>query len=146
MRIHTRTSVRVAFVAVCSILFGTFASADATRPMKGNFSSTGLTFTGNYAHMGLITGQITSVTFISPTAAIVTSTATAADGDELHATSVLTITGANPGSGNLTFVQVLDFTGGTGRFAGATGQVTANGEVSPDFASGFGAFEGWIRY
>ena len=141
----TRASVRVALVVAAALLLATSVPADQSRPMRGSFTGSGFTFTGNYSHMGLITGEVTS--FIpTATGGLLTSIAVAADGDELHASSELTITGVNPSTGMLTFVQVLDFTGGTGRFEGATGQVEATGEVAADQSSFFGEFTGWIDY
>jgi hypothetical protein len=145
MMVYKNSLIRLVLVAACILVLGTFAAADQTRPMTGSFAGSGFTFTGQYAHMGSITGEITSFT-PTATGAIITSTAIAANGDEVTASSVLTITGVDPVTGLLTFVQELDFTGGTGRFADVTGHVQAIGEVTSDLSSYSGELTGWIRY
>jgi hypothetical protein len=76
------------------------------------------------------------------------STYIAANGDEIHTSFAGTPT-SPPGSTDVTFVGEETYTGGTGRFAGASGRAAATGSatLAPD-QSGVGAYQvdGWITY
>ena len=71
-----------------------------------------------------------------------TLTTTAANGDEITATFVMTFPAPVPGAPN-EFVVDLTIVGGTGRFAGVTGFATGQGTTIPP---GRGAWElsGWM--
>jgi hypothetical protein len=75
--------------------------------------------TGNATHLGRFT--VTADWTISPAGGIGTSTWTAANGDEFHTT--FTRTGA-PAPPTITFTEIHTITGGTGRFANASGAFT----------------------
>ena len=146
MKAYRRLTSAVVLATICVLSPRLTASAAGPqpRPLEASFTGGGLAFTGNATHLGLMTGHVTSVT-LTPTGAILTGTWVAANGDEVFNSSVLTVTGVTP-AGALTYIQTIDITGGTGRFAGATGHVIANGETAPDFSWYSGDAAGWIRY
>lgn len=123
---------------------GVEASSSA-RPLKGEFSGSGLSFQGQLTHLGKFTGQITSFT-PSPTGGTTTAVWTAANGDTVHVTSLFTVTGPGTTPGYVAFHQAITINGGTGRFAGATGSAIAMGETTLDFSDYFGAINGTIGY
>jgi hypothetical protein len=69
---------------------------------------------------------------------------TAANGDELHGVGV----GANSpgGPGRVNFTATMTFTGGTGRFANATGEARVVGVANLVTRSSSMALEGWVSY
>jgi hypothetical protein len=71
-------------------------------------------------------------------------TLTAANGDELHVTHVGTSAPAGPGL--VSFVAQMTITGGTGRFAGATGTVRATGLANLATRTTTTTFDGTISY
>lgn len=71
-------------------------------------------------------------------------TLTAANGDVLHA--VHTGTSSPAGAGLVSFQATLTFTGGTGRFAGATGEAKAEGVANPVERTATMQLEGVIVY
>ena len=93
-------------------------------------------------HLGRVTGRADQiVTFTGPTTAVAsnTTTYTAANGDQLHATW----SGTSVSEGPLVkFSGPETYTGGTGRFTGASGSAWISGSASlnPDF-SGAGEFK-----
>lgn len=72
------------------------------------------------------------------------ATFTAANGDVLRATGAGTNALVGPGRGR--FTATLTFVGGTGRFAGATGTATAEGETDLVARRASLTIEGWVRY
>jgi hypothetical protein len=99
--------------------------------------------TGNAAHLGLFTFASTAVVDFAANLGVATWTFTAANGDTLTATA---IGSADPPATPpiLHVVEMAKITGGTGRFAGATGSFIM--ERHFNFATGttFGTFEGTI--
>ncbi len=71
-------------------------------------------------------------------------TFTAANGDELYATHAGTSMPGPPGRVN--FSATLTFTGGTGRFKGATGQASARGEANMATGTSTYTLGGSVRY
>jgi hypothetical protein len=71
-------------------------------------------------------------------------TLTAANGDELHVTHVGTSAPAGPGL--VSFVAQMTITGGTGRFAGATGTARAIGLANIATRTTTATFDGTISY
>ncbi len=99
--------------------------------------------TGNASHLGRFTFRSTALVDFAANKGLATWTFTAANGDTLTATA----TGhAEPPATPpiLQVVETAEITGGTGRFAGATGSFTM--ERHYDIAAGttFGTFEGTI--
>ena len=115
---------------------GALGKAGGTdRPIKGNVSGTTvldlgtLTFvsdtTGTLSHLGTTTTHFEAT--LTPTGPSTFTVAgsfvtVAANGDQLFAT--FTGSGTLDASGNATGTATSTFTGGTGRFAGASGTVT----------------------
>jgi hypothetical protein len=72
------------------------------------------------------------------------STLTAANGDALTHTTTGVVAPAGPA--DVSFTGPLTFTGGTGRFAGASGSATFNGTASLATNTGAFSFEGTVAY
>lgn len=111
------------------------------------------TGTGTAEHMGKVTWSSTEVANFcvdpsNPTTAAVTGTMviTAANGDQVTQSYTTTVN-ADFGAGTLTATGSYQVTGGTGRFAGATGGGTVNvsGSLAPPFGVS-GTFAGGIAY
>jgi hypothetical protein len=142
----TRTAIGLVGLTLAT-LSPAVASADAggtDRPMKGTISgivtltATTGSFegggTGQNSHLGSFTahqkGSITPPT--TPNGAYTgnsTWSIVAADGDTLTGTATLTVEG--PPAGTHTTTQISTITGGTGRFADATGTFTTVYHVTP---------------
>ena len=73
-----------------------------------------------------------------------TRTLTAANGDQLFMTAVGTSAPSGPGTRSIS--ATLTVTGGTGRFAGARGEVHATGTANLITSTTASEFEGWITY
>jgi hypothetical protein len=140
------------------------ASADSARPMHGRVTlalvqaeprcgsdalTLGFTGVGNAAHLGSISGSASNCTEFSLTTEAVdiwdgVATFVAADGSTLSTAYV----GAQqaPVAGIASAESTHTVLGGTGRFAGAAGVWTLQGEV--DFGAGTftGSLSGWISY
>jgi hypothetical protein len=115
---------------------GALAAAKGTdRPLKGTTTGS-LTvslpsgaatssFTGNFSHLGATAGgDVATITLTSPTTFTYTGTDTlvAANGDEVFST--FTGSGAFTSATTIESTQVNTITGGTGRFADASGTFT----------------------
>lgn len=107
--------------------------------------------TGLAVHLGAITwSSAESVDFCSsaPDADVVGEfTLTAADGDQLFG-SYVTLAHPDFAAGVITFSGTWEITGGTGRFANATGEGTlsGNGSLAPPPSPVAATFEGTITY
>lgn len=145
MKTHKHLIARAAVVAVFCVAVGSIGVAAKPKPLKGRFSGSGFTFSGQLTHLGRFTGEITSFT-PTPTGGDTTATWTAANGDQVFVSTVFTVTGFNPSTGFFTFSQAITIVGGNGRFAGATGSATAVGETAGDFSSYSGNINGSIDY
>ena len=140
-------------LCVCAVLPSASGvrAADADRPMGGSCATT-FVFTNNqgavhiegichFLHLGLTTVVAEqTVTPTGPTTLLITNTAisTAANGDELYSSFVGTGT---IGPSGVTFSGTETFSGGTGRFIGASGSATVTGTAtftSPE--AGIGQF------
>ena len=71
-------------------------------------------------------------------------TLTAANGDEVHLTTVGT--SAPSGPGLVSFTATFTIVGGTGRFANATGQGVAEGTANLITSKSSVALDGWVAY
>lgn len=147
---------------------GTAVSGEraASLPFRGSFDLTSsaavncpptcppttLTITGrqngNGTHLGNFTAHTIDIVNMPTTQATGTLSLTAANGDQLFATTA----GAEdqfipPNVSHVT--QTATITGGTGRFAGATGTFTVEHTSTIDFAAGTaigsGSFDGYIN-
>jgi hypothetical protein len=88
------------------------------------------------AHLGLTAGSSLEIATLSATGStfVTTVTYTAANGDQLF--TVQTGTTTPPANGVITFTFTETVTGGTGRFADASGSFSAAGAVSPATRTG----------
>jgi len=159
-----------ALLLSCTALTSTavIGHADSNaRPLTGSFASVSpcstpcFSFAGQLSHLGSFTGQITGFSLpggTSPSCPVVppptpgveagctTATWTAANGDTVTDYTIFYITGFDAGTGMFTFSQAIQITGGTGRFAGATGSATATGETTGTFSQYYGTINGTIGY
>jgi hypothetical protein len=103
--------------------------------------------TGNVSHLGNCTGRVVDhldLTFFpSPLGFVDDFTLTAANGDTITGvgTGKLVLNGA---TGFYDFTEAIVITGGTGRFAGATGSATAVGQADPTSGLTHESLEGTI--
>ena len=145
----------LALVATTALLASAAVSATAAEtPFKGtvNAVETGTIVGptrllvrdggGTATHLGKYTEHITMQINLPTRHSMGAATFTAANGDTLTAT----VEGqATPGSpGMLSIVEVYTITGGTGRFAGATGTFTLESTANQATGVSSGAFSGVI--
>lgn len=90
-------------------------------PLKGYFAGAGADFSGNFTHLGRFQGVVD----------LATSTAvwTAANGDTVTNQTTAFVLVEEVAPGVFRYEQTLVITGGTGRFANATGSATATGLI-----------------
>lgn len=125
---HTLYRCLLAFTLISFCVMGSISLSAAPVhagdfvPLKGRFAGTGADFSGNFTHIGKFQGV----------ADLVASTAvwTAANGDTItnQTTAFDLIEEVTPGV--FRYEQTLVITGGTGRFANATGSATATGLIN----------------
>jgi hypothetical protein len=132
-------ALAVAFLSVAPA----FGSAKGTdRPFKGSGSGTGaIGFVGGVpanatidattqaSHLGFATVHVVNV-FTGPTTATSTGTFVAANGDTVTESGTITSVAVNPTT--ITSTAVYTITGGTGRFAGASGAETTTATTTLD--------------
>ena len=120
-----------------------FGAANGTdRPFTGSGSGTGviglvggvpagstIDGTENASHLGLATFHTVNV-FTGPTTTNTTATLVAANGDTVTESGTSTSVLVNPTT--FAFTAVYTTTGGTGRFAGASGSQTLTGTATLD--------------
>lgn len=151
---RSRASSCAFVVCVCALLVSSprLRAGAEDRPMAATCDTT-FAFTGptsaqvlgtcQFRHLGLTTAVADqTIIFTGPTTLSITNTVvyTAANGDELHSSFAGTGT---IGPAGVTFVGVETFSGGTGRFAHASGSMVDRGTAafsSP--ATGVGQFTG----
>jgi hypothetical protein len=114
--------------------------AQVTTPPVVRLITTG---TCHYSHLGLT--RVDGVQLVNPIlgTSFTEVTYTAANGDLLLATNSGTFTPSS--SPTFSTVGVTTITGGTGRFAGATGRMDVEGTVNTAGVSVF-SYDGWIAY
>jgi hypothetical protein len=97
------------------------------------------------AHLGLSAfHSVKEINFIAGTQTTTDASFTAANGDVLRA--VGTGTSAPAGPGQIGFSATLTFTGGTGRFADAHGEVAVSGVATLATTSAVLEMTGWLSY
>ena len=145
----------LALVATTALLASAAVSATAAEtPFKGtvNAVETGTTVGptrflvrdggGTATHLGKYTEHITMQINLPTRHSMGAATFTAANGDTLTATVEGQATPASPGV--LSIVEVYTITGGTGRFAGATGTFTLESTANQATGVSSGTFSGVI--
>jgi len=145
----------LALVATTALLASAAVSATAAEtPFKGTVSAveTGTTVGptrflvrdggGTATHLGKYTEHITMQINLPTRHSIGAATFTAANGDTLTATVEGQATPTSPGE--LSIVEVYTITGGTGRFAGATGTFTLESTANQATGVSSGTFSGVI--
>ncbi len=127
---HGRALWLATFCLVSSLIAPGLAAGQEFVPLRGSFEGAGTTFAGNFTQLGGFDGVIDPATF--------TAVWTAPNGDTVtnQTTSFILIDPVSPGV--FTYEQTLVLTGGTGRFANATGGAIVRGVI--DFNTG--AFDG----
>ena len=147
-----------ALVAACAVsLASTAVSAVAAEtPFKGTVSAveTGTTVfpirtttregTGTATYLGRYTEHVTETINVLAMSSTGAATFTAANGDTLSASEVGHATRIGPTM--LSIVEVYTVTGGTGRFAGATGTFTLEATVEQTTGVSTGTFSGAIDH
>ena len=122
---------------------GRLEGAATITPLTPPFLSVSLEGTGNATHLGRFTVEIPHVVNTTNMTTTGTYEFTAANGDTLTAGFIgqasLTAT-----AGVLSVVETATITGGTGRFAGATGSFTVERLVNQVTGLTSGAFEGTV--
>ncbi len=160
-----RTTKRIAIILalLAGLALTTPAAAATARPMSGSFTGSvffaeprcgdlltvGFAGTGHATHLGRMTGGAPNCTTFDlgqAGAPVLDGVATfiAADGSAITVSYV----GAQqaPVNGIATYANTATVTGGTGRFADASGSWTISGEI--DFTTGTisGSLTGWLAY
>ena len=100
--------------------------------------------TGTATHLGKYTEHVTLQVNVLTGSSTGASTFTAANGDTLTASITGQSTPTSPGV--LSIVEVYTITGGTGRFAGATGTITLESTLNLTTEDSSGTFNGVIDY
>jgi hypothetical protein len=100
--------------------------------------------TGTATYLGRYTVHVTLQVNVLTLAATGTATFTAANGDTLFASVAGQATRTSPTT--LSIVEVYTITGGTGRFADATGSFTLNSTLDQTTGASSGAFSGAIDH
>jgi hypothetical protein len=153
-----RHSLFVGLVAAFSILLSSVAASAvaAETPFKGTVRAveTGQTVfpirtitregTGTATHLGRYTEHVTAQINVLTMSATGAATFTAANGDTLLASVVGQATRIGPTT--LSIVEVYTITGGTGRFADATGSFTLESTVDQTTGASSGTFSGAIDH
>ena len=146
----------LALVATTALLSVAVSATAAETPFKGtvNAVETGTVVgptrflvregTGTATYLGQYTEHITMQIDLPTRHSMGAATFTAASGDTLTATVDGQATPASPGV--LSIVEVYTVTGGTGRFADATGSFTLHSTVDTTTGVSSGTFSGAIDH
>ena len=154
----TRHPLLVGLIAAFAVSLASFAvnAVAAETPFKGtvNAVETGTTVfptrfleregTGTATYLGSYTEHVTEVINLPTLSATGTATFTAANGDTLLATVAGQATRTSPTT--LSIVEVYTITGGTGRFADATGSFTLKSTLDQVTGVSSGKFSGAIDH
>jgi hypothetical protein len=156
MKIRHRLFVGLVAAFAVSLASVAVSAAAAETPFKGTvnavetsqvvFPTASVTRDGGgtATHLGKYTEHLTLQINIPTLHGIGAATFTAANGDVLTATVDGQATPASPGV--LSIVEVYTITGGTGRFAGATGTFTLENVLNQATGVSSGTFRGAIDY
>jgi hypothetical protein len=156
MRIRRPLFLAVVVVTAISLASIAVSAVAAQTPFKGTVSAveTGtIVFptrflaregSGNATYLGRYTEHITMVINIPTLSSTGAATFTAANGDDLLATVAGQAMRTSPTT--LSIVEVYTITGGTGRFADATGSFTLRSNVDQVTGVSAGTFSGAIDH
>jgi hypothetical protein len=156
MKIRLRLFVGLVAAFAVSLASVAVSAVAAETPFKGTVSAveTGTVVPptrflereggGTATYLGKYTEHITMQINLPTRHSMGAATFTAANGDTLTATVEGQATPASPGV--LSIVEVYSITGGTGRFADATGSFTLNSTVDQVTGVSSGAFSGAIDH
>ena len=153
-----RRSLLVGLVAAFTVSLASIAvsAAAAETPFKGtvNAVETGTVVpptrfldrqgTGTATYLGRYTEHVTMVINLPTLSSTGVATFTAANGDTLLATVAGQATRTSPTT--LSIVEVYTVTGGTGRFADATGSFTLKSNLDQTTGASSGVFSGSIDH
>lgn len=146
----------VGLVAAFAVSLASVSAVAAETPFKGkvNAVETGTVVfptrfldrggTGTATHLGRYTEQVTMVINIPTLSSTGVAAFTAANGDTLLATVVGQATRTSPTT--LSIVEVYTITGGTGRFADASGSFTLKSTLDQTTGISSGTFSGAIDH
>jgi hypothetical protein len=122
-------------------LRGQFDGTVTVTPLDPPFGQVNVSATGQATHLGRFAIEIPHVVNFATSTATGTMTLTAANGDTLTAS----FTGQAQVAGSLvTIVETATVTGGTGRFADATGSFTVNRLFDRSAGTTHGTLDGTI--
>ncbi len=143
------TAVSLASIAASAVAaetpFKGTVNADETVVPSPPTASLTRDGTGTATYLGKYTEHITMQIFLPTLSSTGTATFTAANGDTLTAT-VLGQATPTTTPGVLSIVEVYTITGGTGRFADATGTFTLHSTVNQATGLSSGTFSGAIDH
>jgi hypothetical protein len=122
-------------------LKGSFAGTQSATPLDPPFVFVNGSATGTATHLGLFTVEFPHTVNFATRVGEGTYTFTAANGDTLTADFTGQAEGAPP---LISIVEYATVTGGTGRFAGATGTFTVRRQFNQASGATEGSFEGMI--
>jgi hypothetical protein len=154
MKTITKTLMYLQFAAIL-LTTAIAGSEETTRPFKGSaqaLESSDLQFptlfveasgSGNATHLGLFTYTYEATVNLPTSTSVGTARFIAANGDTILAE----FTGQGHPTGHTSFiVETFTITGGTGRFAGATGSFTLERLLDRITGVTVGSFDGTISY
>ena len=121
---------------------GSMSGTATTTPIDPPIAAVLLETSGTASHLGRFTLEAPHIVNQATRTAVGTYVFTAADGSTLTATLAGTATLVGPGV--LAISETATITGGTGRFAGATGSFSTDRTFFPGTGETHGSFEGWI--
>jgi hypothetical protein len=119
---------------------GRFDGTQTVTPLTPPLASVETNVTGTATHLGRFTMALPHTVNFATRAAQGTCTIVAANGDTL----VASFTGQAQLGAIVSIVEQATITGGTGRFAGATGRFTIERRFDPAAGTTAGSFEGTI--
>ena len=154
-KLYISTLVVLLLLIVASTTFAALAAGERQLPLKGSVDATEtqqvvfplnnihVTGSGNATQLGKFTYSLQAVLHIPTLSATSTATIVAADGSSLFAA------GTGQGTptvtpGIISIVETLTITGGTGRFEGASGNITIQRLVNRATLASSGTISGII--
>jgi len=125
-----------AFLLCAMLILPKAAIADGLVEIEGSFHGVGSNFSGNFTHIGPFQGILNQATL--------TAVWTTANGDTVTNQTTSFVLTKQIGPNTFRYHQTLTITGGTGRFANATGSATATGTINVATGAYDGELEGLI--